>query len=221
MTKAKIFGISIVAILACVALAVWQLKPIQHVSSASSDREFTLECDFAKFKQIMVRKNATKAVVAHGGLSLLRESVDDITLDTSKDDRPLLNAIRGTSKTELSATKTLTVRLDDPHIKNTDLTLRQVADVDTDRMHVETASIGEQQSIKRYATTLTAMPDGSRTRVQLSIEMKIEVSVPKLFVGRADSEVQRSADDAIAEQQQAITSFVIENADKKFIFPNL
>ncbi|TWU46727.1 hypothetical protein [Rubripirellula reticaptiva] len=214
--------IAFAGLFAIVAVVVgWQFKPMPYRATGLGDRAFTIECDFDKFRQMMVRLNATKAIVNHGGMELISESVDSLDLDTSKDDRPLLNAIRGTSKSELDATKTIKVSVNDPHIDNTELTLRQRANVSENRIDVTTESIGEQDSIKAYATSLVATANGDNTDVQLDLRMEIEVSVPKMFRSRADQQVTQSVADALAQQQEAITQFVIENCGKRLILPSL
>ncbi len=185
------------------------------------ERQFTLECDFDRFRQMMVRLNPTRAIVSHGGMELISEKTEGVDIDTSNDERPILNAILGNSHSKVEATKTITVSVKDPNIPNTELTLRQKANISENEIHVVTQSIGEQQSIKHYVTTLDANADGVNTQIKIGLEMKIEVSVPKMFTSRADAGVNESAARSLAEQQKAITQFVIENSDKRIILPSI
>ncbi|QDT05307.1 hypothetical protein K227x_37070 [Rubripirellula lacrimiformis] len=221
MSKKLLIASVLIAGTLLVGIAVWALSPVPHLALGQSQREFALECDFAKFRQIMVRLNATDAIVNHGGMTLLNESVNDVAIDTSKDDRPLLNAILGKSKAELDAVKTITVRVADDQVDIDELTLRQTADIDEDQMLVTTASIGPQGAMKNYETTLFATADGNRTSVRLTLDMQIEVQVPKLFTSRADAGVAEATEKAITGQQQAITEFIISNAGKNLILPEL
>lgn len=202
-------------------VAAWQLMPISHVSQAAETLEFELDCGFDKSRQIMVRKNATRAIVDHGGMELLSESVQAVEIDSSKDARPLLNAIRGTSRVEVDAVKTLTVRLNEPGIQAEELTLRQISTVQPDRLFVETSSAGPQAEVKKYLTTLTASAKGSVTRIELSIDMAIEVRVPKLFVARANAQVRDAAKSALHNQRQAISELVMKHRDERLILPDL
>ena len=201
----------------------WQLRPIEHVTSGKATSTVTLECSFEKFRQIMVRKNATKAIVGDSGMKLIDEQVLDIDLDTSRDDRPLLNALRGKSKTDLVAVKQLTVQLTDPMLEASELVLRQDADIKEQRIHVETSSKRPAGRLQKYATTLDAYPadNGTATRVELSVDMNVVIRVPKYFRHKADEGVQQAADDAIAGQETSIKDFVTLYADERFIIPDL
>lgn len=211
----------VVIILALLAGLATQLFKIEHSANGRGSATFTLECDFNRFRQIMVRKNATEAIVNHGGMTLLSAGVQDLKIDTSDDDRPVLNAILGRSKAELDATKTLTLRINEAAIEAKELTLRQVVDAGQDHFKVETASMGEQSDIERYSSTVIASPIGNSTRVELVVEMTVNVEVPKLFVSRADAEVQQAASKAVTDQQTAITKLIVDHADESLILPEL
>lgn len=210
-----IFAVAIITIL------FWQLRRVHYTASASENAEFELACDYSQFRQIMVRKNATQAIVNHGGMELIESSIRQVKIDASKDDRPLLNAIRGISKTELDATKTITVRIANDQIAAQDLTLRQDIQVENDKLAVETESIGPQGDFQSYRSTLVATPVGNQTRVQLSVDMKINVTAPRLFSRTADSRVQSAAKQALGDQQTAITQLVAANAGKVIVLPDL
>jgi hypothetical protein len=199
----------------------WKASIIEHVAVGKQSQTFSIECDYDRFRQIMVRKNASAAIVAHSGMTLLEERVQDIEVDTTADDRPLLNAILGKSKSELSAVKMLTVQLDDPALDANELVLRQVANIEPTEMNVVTKSTGAAGRLENYLTTLHAEPEAQSTKVTLSVEMQVRVEVPKLFASRADDRVQHAADEAIAGQAEAMKQFVAEHADKRLILPEL
>lgn len=229
--------VAIVTVLAVIAaVGFWQLSPVEHLTQGVYSETFLVDCDFNKYRQIMVRKNATKAIVGNSGMELLEEQIQDLDLDTSGDDRPLLNAILGKSKTELSAVRLLTVSLNDPHLEADQLSLKQHADVKPERMHVRTESIKPAGRLESYKTELVAVPtdevasdQGSSdqdlshrgTEVTLSVQMQVRLRVPKLFTGRADAEVKQAAVDTISEQQASIKQFVAEHADARLILPEL
>lgn len=201
-------------------LAWYCLSPVMHTSTATATRTFSLEVDFSRFRQLMIRKSPTAAIVSHGGMKLIDETVQDLKVDRSKDDRPILNAIRGQSKIELDAVRTLTVELNDPHIKTEQLTLRQIADIDIDQLRVTSTGVGQQQSVKAYETVLMAKSEGNRSTVTLDVAMTIEIDVPRLFTGVADQRIQEASEKALADQQDAITQFVIDHADESIILPD-
>lgn len=213
--------IGIVAAIIAVAIVIWKASVVEHLSSGVSKQTFTVDCEFDRFRQIMVRKNATAAIVGHSGMTLLSEKVQDIELDTSRDDRPLLNAIRGKSKSEVTAIKIITVGLDDPTLEASKLVLRQVANIHTSEIDVTTQATGPAGRLEQYSTTLNAQPDSQGTQVTISVEMRVRVKVPMLFVSRADVRVQQAADAAINGQTAAIKQFIIENADQRIILPDL
>lgn len=218
---AKVWLVLGVVLLIAAGLLATQLRRVDHLAQVSATTEFELEIPFHRFKQIMVRKNATEAIVSHGGMELVSQSIQGLNIDLSKEDRPILNAIRGRSKTELDATRILTVRFSNPDIDTQELTLRQQADVDEDRMHVETVSIGEQGDIKQYQTTLVARSEGEATLVTIETAMQIQVHVAKLFTSIADSRVGDAARSAVGQQKAAITEFVLRHADEAIILPDL
>lgn len=211
---------TIIALLIVIAgVAFWQLSPVEHLARGSQEATFIVECDFDKYRQIMVRKNATKAIVGNSGMKLLDEQIQDLELDISGDDRPLLNAIRGKTKTELSAVRMITVTLTDPQLEADQLTLKQHADVKPAEMYVQSKSIKPAGRLESYETELTAVPHPHGTEVTLSVDMNIRLDVPKLFTSRADTEVQQAAVDAITDQQASIKQFVAEHSDERIILP--
>ncbi|MFG0263698.1 MAG: hypothetical protein ACF8AM_00940 [Rhodopirellula sp. JB055] len=222
-SPARILATAIVSLLLVVGmtLAILSLSSVEHLASGSAQQTVLVECEFDKFRQIMVRKNATAAIVSQSGMRLIDESVEDLQVDTSQDDRPLLNAIRGRSKTEVQAVKKLRVSLNDPHIEADELTLRQRANVQPESVHVVTESIAAAANLESYRTTLDARRKGSQTEVSVSVGLEVRVTVPKAFTGRADREVQQSAVDAVDEQAKSLQRFVAEHAGERFILPEL
>ncbi|TWT98481.1 hypothetical protein [Stieleria varia] len=213
--------LAIVAVLVILgAVVAWVLlKPIDHLASGKKDDTIIIDCDFDKFRQIMVRKNATAAILGQSGMRLISDRLQDVQVDLSKDDRPILNAIRGRSKSDVNAIKHLTVSLNDPTLHADELQLRQVAEIEPGLMYVRTSSLREAGRLLNYETTLTAKPSGEKTEVQLSVELTVNTSVPKLFVSHAEREVQRAADDAVAGQAKSIRDFVTQYADQRLILP--
>ncbi len=220
--KFKLAATAIVGILIIgIGATVWSLSAVDHLATTKRAKTFTVDCEYGKFRQIMVRKNATAAIVGQSKMKLLEERIQDIEIDTSNDDRPLLNALRGRSESNVAAVKEITVSLDDPSLNAEKLVLRQQADIEPERMHVVTSSKEAAGNLKRYSTTLEARPKGDSTEVTLTVEMDIVVRVPKLFVSRADSGVQKAAEEAINEQASSIKALIAEHADERLILPEL
>ncbi|PHQ33814.1 hypothetical protein [Rhodopirellula bahusiensis] len=218
-TRMILAAVVILLFVVSATFAFLSLSTVEHLATGSAEKTILVECEFDKFRQIMVRKNATAAIVGQSGMRLIDESVEDLQLDTSQDDRPILNAIRGQSKAQVQAVKKLRVSLNDPHITADELTLRQRADIQPDAMSVVTQSIAAADNLESYKTTLDARPKGNQTEVTLLIALDVRVTVPKAFTGRADREVQQSAVDGVDEQADGLQRFVAEHAGQRFILP--
>ncbi len=221
MSNKRLFGLIIAGIAGVLAgVTIWRFSIVTHTSIGTAERTFVLNCQFAKFRQIMIRKNATAAIVSAGGMRLIDEQVEGISLDTSKDDHPILSAIIGKSKAEVAADKTLTVELNDPNIDASELRLKQQAVIDESSMSVETSSIAPAGQLRNYKTTLEARETDRQTTVTIRIEMQIDVQLPIFFTRKADERVTESAERALAEQETSIEAFVDRFANSKVIIPD-
>jgi len=220
-TRVAIAGVVALIVAAGLGVSIWSFSLVDYLASGKQEKSFVVDCDFAKFRQIMVRKNATAAIIGRSGMTLLDEKIQDVQLDTSGDDRPLLNAILGRSKSDLTAIKQITVKLDDPAIDADKLVLRQQATIQPDLMNVVTKSKEPSGNLESYETTLEAQPSGDRTEVKLMVALSVRVKLPKMFTSRADTQVQRSALDAVTEQERSITAFIAQYADERLILPEL
>ena len=169
----------------------------------------------------MVRKNATEAIVAHSGMKLLDEKVFDMSIDIPKQKRPVLNALLGRSKADLSASKQLTVSLEIPDIAAKELTLNQHAEIGSNKMDVNSEASGPAGNLEAYSTRLLATKFQAGTKVELTINQKVNVRVPKFFVSEADRRVQKSAADSTAEQEKAIRAFIALYQNDAIILPEL
>ena len=212
-------ALSVVIAFALLGAGYWQLSPVEHLSSGRHESTFAIDCDFDKYRQIMVRKNAAKAIVANSGMELVNEKIQDVAIDTSNDDRPLLNAIRGKSKTELTAVKLITVRVNNDQLNGELLTLKQHVDVKPDHVNAKSVSIKPAGRLNDYRTALSAVPSSDGTQVTLAVDMNVLVRIPRQFTKRADKEVQEAAEQAVADQRVSMEQFVAEHADAKLILP--
>ncbi len=200
------------------AVIALNTQTVEHATGEQS-KTFNIEVDFDRFRQIMVRKNGTASIIGLSGMKLLDERLEDVELDTSGDDRPILNAIRGKSKTDVSATKLLTVQIDDPTLEADKLHLRQVADIEPQEINVVTASMEPAGKLQKYKSTLRAHPRGQSTELTINVDITILVRVPKLFASRAHERVQKAADDAVTNQAGAMTKFFAKHSDEQLILP--
>ena len=217
--KLVLGGIVGVCVLAVFAIGLWQLSKVSRAIAGSSEREFAIDVQFDQFRKIMVRKDSTAAVIGHSGMQLLEQKLQGVTIDASADRRPLLNALRGKSESDLSATKQIVVRLEDPALKADELSLTQLAQIEPNALRVVTTASQATGNLEAYETTLRAVPQGNQTRVDLTVTQTVRVEVSWLFLSVAERRVQGAADDALAEQEQAIRDFVTRYADQVIILP--
>ena len=66
-------ALGIVAAIVVGAIIAWNASVIEHVAIGKQSKVFSVDCEFDRFRQIMVRKNATAAIVGHSGMALWRE----------------------------------------------------------------------------------------------------------------------------------------------------
>ncbi len=217
-----IIGLAIATLLLATAgVLAWQMTSVSHAARGYSERSFVIDADFDKFRKIMVRKDATAAIVANSGMELIEEQLQGLSLDTANDEHPILNALRGKSKSDLVATKQLVVSLEDPALEADRLSLTQQAAIEPHQMRVHTKANQPAGNLEDYTATLTAEPEGGKTKVIVTVEQTVRVKVPKMFVSHADGRVQEAADESTRQQQQSITEFVAQYADQTFVLPEL
>lgn len=199
----------------------WGMWPVNHSASGLSQRDFTMDIDFDKFRKIMVRKNATEAIVAHSGMKLLKEKVDELSIDIPKQKRPILNAVLGRSKADISASKQITVSLENPDIDAKEMILNQHVQIESELMDVTSDASEPAGNLTAYSTRLRATKCDAGTKVELTINQSVDVSVPKFFVTEADRKVQQAAENSTAEQEKAIRSFINLYQNDAIILPDL
>ncbi len=186
----------------------WGLSKTECAVRVEADRKFALDVDIDTFRQILVRTNATAAIIEHGGMQLVNETTEAVDIDLSNDSRPLRNFLRGKSKANVSATKHLTLRINDPQLNATELLLSQNCNIQPEKIHIVTSSDQPAGELSVYNTILEAVKAGNRIEVTLSMEMTVVVCVPRVFLPQAEARVQQAAEKAMEEQEAAIRSLV-------------
>ena len=137
---------------------IWALFPAIHISKGSSQRTFEVEVDFDTFRKILVRKNATKAIVNHAGMQLADQQIDNLSIELPQQDRPILRALLGKANANLSATKEIVVILSDPNVDAKELVLTQHADISPEFMVVQTKSTKPAGNLKSFESRLRKCP---------------------------------------------------------------
>ncbi len=208
--------------LACVGglgFGAWGLSKSDCAVKGIAERSFTIDVDFNTFRQILVRTDATSAIVEHGGMKVIDESTDSVDIDLSNDSRPLRNLLKGKSKANVAATKHLTVQLNDPQLKATELKLSQDCKIQPDKIHI--VSIADQPAgeLKTYRTSLDAVKVNGRTEIRLSLDMTVDVCISRLFLPQAEARVKQAAEKTMEEQESAIRSLVSKFERDAIIVP--
>ncbi len=114
-------------IVTIVGLAIFALimafRPVNRALEVREELSFKVPDAYPRVRAVLVRKDATRAILEHKGMRLLDEQIRAVQVDTSQDARPLLNAILGNSQTELHAEKLITVEVNDPYASTDQLEL--------------------------------------------------------------------------------------------------
>jgi hypothetical protein len=194
---------------------------VEHQAKAETRREFSLDIDFDRFRQILVRTDATASIVEHAGMKLVENSIATMDVDLSNDPRPLRNAIRGVSHANVLATKKLKVQLNNNELNANELDLVQNAQIHPNEILVTTESEQPTGNLQAYRTTLSAVRDGPATSVTLTHNVIVNVRVSPLFVGIADAKVEEGALRSVEEQEQALRELVHRYADQRVILPKV
>ncbi len=89
-------------IVTIVGLAIFALivafRPVNRALEVREELSFKVPDAYPRVRAVLVRKDATRAILEHKGMRLLDEQIRAVQVDTSQDARPLLNAILETVK---------------------------------------------------------------------------------------------------------------------------
>ena len=210
-----------IALLGGIGIAAWGFSRSEQALHGLAERSFTMDIEFDKFRQILVRTDATAAILEHGGMKLIDEKTDAVDIDLSNDSRPLRNALRGKSRANVSAIKRLTVLLNDPQVNATELFLSQDCQIHPDSIQIQTTSDKPAGELKAYKTTLDSFRANHGTEVKLSMDMTVDVLISRMFLPQAKARVKKATEKSLEEQESAIRSLVSSFDGKAFILPNV
>ena len=206
------FGIVGVLVVAC-GIA-WQFSSINYLASGTSERAFLLEVDYDKFRQILVRNDVTREIINASGLALKSDELENLVVDATKDRRPVINALLGRSKTELDATKHLTVSVKNSEVNLDTLELTQHAEVGNDQISVHTVADKPTGNLESYETSLKAKRVAKGTEVVVSVQLKVNTTLPRLFQTAARERVQAEADKSTKEQEATLRDVIVKHTNE-------
>jgi len=207
------FGLSGVLLAAC-GIA-WLFWSINYMASGSSERAFLLDVEYDKFRQILVRNDITREVIAASGLTLKSDEIENLVVDTTQDRRPVINALLGRSRTELEATKHLTVSVKNAEVNLDTLKLTQQAEVGNDLISVRTVADKPTGNLESYETSLKAKRGVKGTEVIVTVQLKVNTTLPRLFQSTAGKRVQAAADKATKEQEATLRDVIAKHSNER------
>ncbi len=193
-------------------VGVWQIVPCEFQGSSQAEWSEEIDVPYDEFRTMMVRNNATQAIVERGGMRVIDEEVINLQVDLSRDKRPLLNAILRRSKSSLTATKRLTVSVNNSDIQADRLVLMQNAEITPEKLDVNSFSEGPAGDLKSYRTSLHAEPKGDITLLRVTVDMQLCKSLGKLFHGEAQSQLDAATHQTVQQQVEALQQFALANA---------
>lgn len=184
----------------------------EYATTRNVERSFVLEDDFTKVRKILVRTNAAKRIVAMTGDS---EFVDQQwnTIGAGLEGERLLDL-----KWELELEGALLVRTRDPYIGEQEIALRQVVQIDPDRVESEVELVRPEKRLLQYSmsTHFRRQADGS-TLVHQRLTQEILTDAPWFAHWIADRRVSASARQALANQEVAIRQVIAENRNRRWL----
>jgi len=193
-------------------VGVWQIAPCEFQGAAKAEYSEEINVPYDEFRTMMVRNNATQAIVEHGGMELIDEEIINLHVDLSRDKRPLLNAILRRSKSCVTASKRLTVAVNNSQIQADKLVLVQNAEITPEQLDVSSFSEGPAGDLKSYHASLHAEPSGDTTLVCVTVEMQLCKELGKLFHSEAQSQLNAAAHQTVQQQCAALQQFALANA---------
>ena len=136
----------------------------------------------------------------------------NLVVDTTKDRRPVINALLGRSKTELEATKHLTVSVKNAEVNLDTLELTQHAEVGNDLISVRTVADKPTGKLESYETSLKAKRVVKGTEVVVAVQLKVNTTLPRLFQSTARERVQAAADKTTKEQEATLRNVIVKHS---------
>ena len=103
----------------------------------------------------------------------------------------------------MTASKRLTVELNNSEIQADKLVLLQNVEITPEKLDVSSFSEGPAGDLKTYRATLHAEPNGETTLVRLTVDMQLCKKLGKLFHGEAQSQLDAAAQATVEQQFEA------------------
>lgn len=207
--------IPLIIVLVLVAAALlWVLVPRDWEFTGVAERQFTISHPFGRVRQILVRTNAIREVVALNNGQLVQQQWQDLNVDV----RQLLT----NPDWSLSADGVLKVQINDPYVGQAVIELNQSVAVTPNQLKTTNRLAHPTARLLDYATSTIATPN-DKGSAEFRATVTLHVKIRTLFLWRAIARrrVQAAAEQSLANQEQALRAVVAEHQDRAFILPRL
>ncbi|MFO0913894.1 MAG: hypothetical protein U0795_13125 [Pirellulales bacterium] len=207
--------ISLIVVLILVAAGLlWVLVPRDWEFTGVAERKFTISHPFGRVRQILVRTNAIREVVALNNGQLVDQQWQDLNVDV----RQLLT----NPDWSLSADGVLKVQIHDPYVGEAVIELNQSVAVTPNQLKVENRLAQPTERLLDYATSTTAAANAEGSaEFQAKVELRVKVRTLYLWRGIARRRVTAAAEQSLAKQEEALRAIVADRQDAAIILPRL
>jgi len=216
-------GVLLVVVAMVASGLIWRGE---YPTEQTATRSFVIEQNFTKVRKIMVRTNAAKEIITMGGDSeFVEQQWDDgsmnpgIEMEKIGEGAILNTLLKGGPDWELNLQGTLKVRTLDDYVGQNVVTLEQEVEIVPDFLQSDTKLLEGSERLLGYDMTTRLEREGEQTRVELSLTHKIKTDAPWFAHGIADRRVKASAEQTLANQEDAMRKLIDENKDQDWVFP--
>jgi hypothetical protein len=198
-----------VTLLGVASVAYWKFAPTTLRAYSQANTSGVIDVPYEHFRTLLVRENPTRAIIENSGMQLTHEELIDVTVDVSRDRRPLLNALMRQSQSSVQSHRRIIVAVNNEEIRAQNLVLLQEASVSPDSMEVISTSETPAGDLTYYRTSLYAEPSGRSTSVRVTVEIEIEKRLSKWFHEEAQKRLDASSTNSVQEQLDSLQQYVM------------
>jgi hypothetical protein len=202
---------SCLGIIGATGAGLWNVVPCECRAISKYEDSRVIDIAYQDFRTLIVRNDATKAIVERDGFMLVDQEILELKIDFGDDKRPILNALFGKSKSNVKASKRLIVGLNDANAGADKLVILQNSRITPQEVSVESNSEYRCGDILKYVATLNARPVDAATSVRVAIEIEISKPLSPFLHSIAQTRLDRQVKESVDKQVIAINEFVQEH----------
>jgi hypothetical protein len=181
-----------------------------HTWKSLQSGEYTLDCDFSKVRNIMVRADALEAVVAQEHGVILKKEWKSLIVSG---ERPLRFGLDFDGQFDFSVSKK------DSEIGQIVLRFSQTIHITRNKIESITQLIEPVGYIKDICTKMEMKPQNEKTHVNNSSFIEYERKVPKYMIESIQKKLDESNKRSLINNERAITDLIKRYIDKNIILP--